>query len=335
MNFYIFPIFVIVISFLLIFLCNKNSFLMSRVGNIHQEFTGNSNTPLIGGTIIFFSMIFLNFFEFNSIFFYLTIMFLIEFLSDLKKLNSPMLRLLLQLVLIILCVYSSNIILNETRVNFLDYLLGNYLFSIIFTTFCILIIINGSNFIDGINSLAIGYFIIISLVLLLLENSGFIIPFSFPLYSIILCLIILYIFNLFNKLYLGDSGAYLLGFLFSLELINFYLQNNNVSPFFIILLLWYPAFENLFSILRKANLKKSPIVPDTNHLHQLIFLHFRRKNYPFLKANNITGISINIYNGIIMMAAITNPSHSQLQITLIIVNLFVYTFFYMRLFKYK
>ena len=77
--------------------------------------------------------------EFNLIFFYLTIMFLIGFLSDLKKLNSPMVRLLLQLVLIILCVYSSNIILNETRVTFLDYLLGNYLFFILFFLFYILV----------------------------------------------------------------------------------------------------------------------------------------------------------------------------------------------------
>ena len=335
MNYYMFLLFVICLSFFLIFLSNKNSFLSSNVGNIHQELTNNSNTPLIGGVIIFLSIAFLNFYEFNFIFIYLIAMFTIGILSDLKKLNSPILRLLLQLIIIFLCIYSSSIILTETRINFIDYLLNNYLFSIIFITFCVLIIINGTNFIDGINSLAIGYFIIISLVLLLLKNFGYTVSINFPIIFIILCLAVLYFFNLFDKLFLGDSGAYLLGFIFSLELISFYLQNNNISPFFIILLLWYPAFENLFSILRKTKFRKSPISPDTNHLHQLIFLYLRKKDYTLLKANNITGITINVYNAFIMMVALINPSHTQLQITLIIINLSVYTFFYMRLFKYK
>ena len=51
----------------------------------------------------------------------------------------------------------------------------------------------------------------------------------------------------------------------------------NVSPFYVVLLLWYPCFENLFSIIRKFSLKKSPINADNNHLHQLIFIYL--KNY--------------------------------------------------------
>ncbi|MDA9604800.1 undecaprenyl/decaprenyl-phosphate alpha-N-acetylglucosaminyl 1-phosphate transferase [Candidatus Pelagibacter sp.] len=334
MNLYLFLIFVIFLSFLFTFLCDRNSFLMNQVGDPHQEFASNTNIPLIGGTILFLSMLLLNFLELDLIFIYLSGMFFIGFLSDLKKLNSPTLRLLLQIIMVVMCVYTLNITLTETRINFLDHLLNNQLFAIFFTSFCILIIINGSNFIDGINSLVIGYYIIISLVLFLLKNEGFIISFNFLFYATATCLIILLFFNLFNKLYMGDSGAYLLGFLFSLVLIDFYLQNN-VSPFFIVLLLWYPAFECLFSILRKTNFNKSPINPDTNHLHQLIFSYFKKKNYTLLKANNITGISINIYNLIIMMISLIYPSNTQFQISLIIISLSLYTFFYMRMYKFK
>ena len=217
---------------------------------------------------------------------------------------------------------------------FLDYLLSNYLFSIFFTSFCILIIINGSNFIDGINSLVLGYYIIISVVLFLLQKNGFQVSFNFPISLLIICLSVLYFFNLFNKLYLGDSGAYLLGFIFSIELINFY-SENIISPFFIILLLWYPAFENLFSILRKTNLKKSPIKPDTNHLHQLIFTFLKSKNYSSTKANNITGISINMFNGAIILLAASDPTHTQLQIILIMLSLLMYIFIYIRLYRYR
>ena len=114
-------------------------------------------------------------------------------------------------------------------------------------------------------------------MIFILKREGFNIDFFFPITFLIPSLILLFFLNIYNKLFLGDSGSYLLGFLFSIELINFYLNNLNISPFFIILLLWYPAFENLFSILRKINFNKSPIYPDTNHLHQLIFSFFRKK----------------------------------------------------------
>tara|TARA_B100000780_G_C21126353_1_gene457163 strand:- start:3347 stop:4351 length:1005 start_codon:yes stop_codon:yes gene_type:complete len=325
----------IILSFSLIYLCKKNFFLLNQSGDKHQVFVGKISAPLIGGVIIFFLIFVFNFNNLDLFFVYIFSIFIIGLLSDLKKLNSPALRLMLQIFTILLAVYFSNIIIVNTRLNFLDQLLDNYYFAIIFTSFCILIIVNGTNFIDGVNSLVIGYYIIICLSLLFLEQKGFTLLFNYPLQLIITFLIILFFFNLFNKLYLGDAGAYLLGFLFSIELINFYLQNITISPFFIILLLWYPAFENLFSILRKMNLKRSPINPDTNHLHQLVYAYLVKKNFTQLSANNITGIAINAYNAFVVIISLMNPSYTILQIILIIVNLLVYTFLYMRLFKYR
>mgnify|MGYP001187905870 CR=1 FL=1 len=334
MNLYLFLIFVISISFFLIFLCNRNAFLTNEGRDLHQQYAGHSDVPLIGGIIIFSSIVFSSFYSLNLILWYMAGIFLIGFFSDIKKINSPVIRFLFQLLLIIACVHSTNITLTTTKIIFLDYLLNNHLFSIFFTSFCILIIVNGSNFIDGINSLTLGYYIIVSVALLLLQNDGFQVSFNFPLSLLVSCLLILYFLNLFNKLYLGDSGAYLLGFIFSIELINLYLENI-ISPFFIILLLWYPAFENLFSILRKTNLKKSPIKPDTNHLHQLIFSYLKSKNYSLTKANNITGVSMNIYNGVIILLAASNPTNTQFQIILVLFSMLLYTFLYMRLFKYR
>jgi UDP-N-acetylmuramyl pentapeptide phosphotransferase/UDP-N-acetylglucosamine-1-phosphate transferase len=325
----------IILSFSLIYLCKKNFFLLNQSGDKHQVFVGKISAPLIGGVIIFFLIFVFNFNNLDLFFVHIFSIFIIGLLSDLKKLNSPALRLMLQIFTILLAVYFSNIIIVNTRLNFLDQLLDNYYFAIIFTSFCILIIVNGTNFIDGVNSLVIGYYIIICSSLLFLEQKGFTLLFNYPLQLIITFLIILFFFNLFNKLYLGDAGAYLLGFLFSTELINFYLQNITISPFFIILLLWYPAFENLFSILRKMNLKRSPINPDTSHLHQLVYTYLVKKNFTQLSANNITGITINTYNAFVVTISLMNPSYTMLQIILIMVNLLVYTFLYMRLFKYR
>tara|TARA_B100000674_G_C37955248_1_gene969288 strand:- start:744 stop:1751 length:1008 start_codon:yes stop_codon:yes gene_type:complete len=335
MKLLIYTIFLLSFSAFLIFICRKNIILMNSNGNKHQEFVGNFQTPLIGGIIVYFSILFFNFYELNLFFIFITLIFLIGLFSDLKKLNSPNIRILIQIILTLFCVYLLKIDLSVTRINLIDFLLKNYIFALVFTSFCILIIMNGTNFIDGINSLAIGYYLLICFALLYLKSNGLNISFYFPLYFMITCLVCIFILNLFNKLFLGDAGAYLLGFIFSIELINLYLQNINISPFFIILLLWYPAFENLFSILRKINFNKSPVFPDTNHLHQLIFSFFKNKKLSQLKSNNLAGISINLYNALVIATSLTDPYNTQLQIILIILNLFVYTFFYMRLFKYR
>tara|TARA_B110001454_G_C12688439_1_gene421258 strand:+ start:509 stop:1516 length:1008 start_codon:yes stop_codon:yes gene_type:complete len=320
--------------FLLIFLCKKNNFLLDKIGDKHQEFIPVDKTPLIGGVIIFLSMIYLMKQDFNIFGIVVIVIFFIGFFSDLKKIISPSIRLVLQFIAIVICLYYSNTTLASTRILYLDYLLSHYLFSIFFTSFCILIIINGTNFMDGVNTLVVGYYIIISIILLLLENRGFQISFNFELSSIFFVLIIIFIFNLFNKLYLGDSGSYLLGFIFGLGLINFY-QSNLVSPFFIILLLWYPGFENFFSILRKSKLKKSPIEPDTNHLHQLMFYYFNKKNLSAKLSSSLVGLIINFYNLGIIYVALLNPAYTQIQLFLIFLNVTVYSYIYIRLLKFK
>ena len=107
-------------------------------------------------------------------------------------------------------------------------------------------------------------------------------------------------YNFLNKTYLGDGGSYILSLIIGYILINFQI-NENVSPYYIALFLWYPAFENLFSILRRIYSKNlRPDKPDLLHLHHLIFEYFN-KNYNF---NNkfkysITGLIINFFNLVI------------------------------------
>ena len=144
--------------------------------------------------------------------------------------------------------------------------------------------------------------------------------------------------NSLNMLYLGDSGSYLLGFIFSVFLINLYNLNPNLSPFFIILLLWYPCYETLFSMIRKKISKKSVMKPDVDHLHQLIFF-FTKKEFKLkiISANLLSANIINIYNLLIFCVAINFISNSKMQGIFIILNLIIYTVIYFKTFvlKYK
>ena len=73
-------------------------------------------------------------------------------------------------------------------------------------------------------------------------------------------------------IYLGDGGAYLIGFWIAELLVLLVARNAAVSPWFPILICSYPIFETLFSIYRRIVLRRThPGVPDVAHLHHLIY----------------------------------------------------------------
>ena len=307
----------------------KKGLFLNFNGDNHQKFISSKNIPLSGGLILIFtSYYYLNLLNFTYVFF----MFCVGFLSDVKKINSAKLRFVIQALIVLSVVYFSSIAVPQTKIIFLDQLLENNIFRIFFSIFCILIIINGFNFIDGVNTSLIGYCLIVSLSLHYLDLNGVEISKIVNFYNLIPVLMALFILNFFNKLYLGDGGAYFLGLLFALCLINTYQINNNISPYFMVCLLWYPAFENLFSILRKKSLSRSPLDPDTNHLHQIIFLYLKKNfNIKNIYLNTATGTIINTYNLICIAIATQFYSHTKTQILIITFNIIVYIYLYRKL----
>ena len=83
---------------------------------------------------------------------------------------------------------------------------------------------------------------------------------------------ILLIFNFLNQLYLGDSGVYLLSLFSGFILIDLFSQNPNISPYYIVNIIWYPAIEILFSLIRKIKSKYSPLMPDTTFSSIIFFI---------------------------------------------------------------
>lgn len=336
MNIYIFNL--AVIFFFTLALCiffSQKKLLLNFTGNNHQKFTSSSQVPLIGGLIFFFvAIFFVPYFNVVSKFAFLLIL-LVGLFSDLKFINKPKVRFFFQLIIIFFFLIIENIHLINTKIFLLDFLLQNYFFSILFTSFCFLIIINGSNFLDGINLLAIGYYLSITIIIYILRGKNLIFLDNISTINIVIVLLVLLFFNLFDRLYLGDSGSYLLGFIFSLILVNSYLQNTSISPFFIILLLWYPGFENLFTIIRRYLKKKSPAKPDTEHLHQLVYEYFKKKSLfrkKILKKNFPSFIII-FYNFIIMLLSIFFIFNSKILLLIIFFNIFLYCYLYNFLIK--
>ena len=334
MSDYYFLFFVPLLIFFFIFLSQKYSILNSFSGDAHQKFVEKDNVPLIGGIfillgfIIIFYSLYLNFLILSILIFSLGIF------SDLKIIKSPQTRFILQIISILIFIYFNNFLIFDTRIFFLNEILENKYFNYLFALFCLTILVNGSNFIDGLNTLLIGYYLVVSFFLL---KTGLIGTIGFEIeifYKWFLLLVFLYFFNFFKKIFMGDSGAYLLGLIYGFFIIKIHQNNPLVSPFFIILMLWYPCFELLFSIIRKITFNKSPLKPDNKHFHQIVFLYIRKifklKNQ---SANSLSGNLINLYNFLIIFWASQKIYDTQFQIILIILNIITYVFIYVRIFN--
>ena len=182
---------------------------------------------------------------------------------------------------------------------------------------------------DGVNTLVIGYFLIVTLAIFYIATN-FNLELNFILIKVILItLSVIFLFNFFGKLFLGDSGSYLIAFVLGYFLINFSNINEAVSPYFVACMLWYPAYENLFSIIRKIIKKNSPTGADNRHLHQLLFVFMKRKfSYSDKVLNTASGLIINLFNIVFFTYAASNFDNTKKLALLIILSTFFYNFFY-------
>ena len=302
----------------------KKKLLLNYTGDRHQSFSNQKNIPLIGGIFLILPLILINYQ--NIVYSILLILiFLLGFLSDQKILISAKKRFLLQIILVFFSVIFLDLEILTSKLILFDYFLKNHVFNIFFTAFCLLILINGSNFIDGLNGLLLSYMTFVIFILLklgLLNELS--IKYDFINYLILFTIIII-LLNLCNYLMLGDAGAYILSFFVGYLIIKCHISNPNISPYFFITLLWYPCYENLFSIIRKLKSKLSPLIPDNNHLHQLIYIRFKKIIRSQLIANNISSLIISLVNFIIILISSLNPYSSFYQIKLIIFSMFLYS----------
>jgi UDP-N-acetylmuramyl pentapeptide phosphotransferase/UDP-N-acetylglucosamine-1-phosphate transferase len=153
---------------------------------------------------------------------------------------------------------------------------------IIITIIAILGLINGINLVDGFNGLASG----ISLIILatLTATAHKIGDTSMPLVCAIIfaSLAGFYVFNYpKGKIFLGDGGAYTIGFLLAvLSILIVKNSNGKVDPFFALLTLVYPVWEVIFSFSRRLAKGKSPLQPDSEHYHQFVFKTIGKENNP-------------------------------------------------------
>ncbi len=182
-------------------------------------------------------------------------------------------RLFFTLISASLVYYFLNACLFKIDIPFVDHLLKYPLISFIFTIFAITGVTNAFNIIDGLNGLAsmVSVIILLSLSFVSYKVGDYFLT-TLQL-ALIGALIGFFLLNYpAGLIFLGDGGAYLVGFLigtFSVILVN---RHPEVSPWFPFLVCIYPVFETLFTMFRRKIIhKRSMSSPDTLHLHSIIF----------------------------------------------------------------
>ena len=218
----IFSLIFLVIS---IIFCKKFSFLEDKKKDNHKKFLNTQKNHILGTHILSKGE--------HMFFLFLLSIFLLGLISDIRLLNDPKKRFFMQFVLIYLFTYLLDINILSTRIDLIDEVLKNSLINYLFVTFCLMVLINGGNFIDGLNTLLSSYILII-LIVLALKSPERIIDYNFFI-TLIILLIVIILFNSFGLIILGDSGAYLLSIFLGIYLIDYSNLNFGISPYLIIL----------------------------------------------------------------------------------------------------
>jgi len=266
-----------------------------------------------GGIGIFFSFLILClyfslskqvvYFEYLS---FCTLFFALGLLDDLKLNIRPKFRLILMFVFLITLIIANEFYIENTGIDFLNRFLKIDIFALFFVCLCFLFIINGSNLIDGYNGLLSIHALIILINLFFVnyfnENYNLV-------FFILSGIIIVTIFIKFNfpraTIFLGDSGSYFLGAFVAISVIKTSIENPQVSPFYFCILLFYLFFEVFFSFIRKTLIeKKSPLFPDSKHLHMLLYKMLVKKNKSKFKSNYYVSVIINLIYFILIIPSI-------------------------------
>ncbi|MBA3915336.1 MAG: glycosyl transferase [Acidobacteriales bacterium] len=193
--------------------------------------------------------------------------------EDLTKRVSPRRRLLFTAVSAALGIWLVDATILRSAIPGIDYLIAFTPFAMLLTVFVVTGVANAVNIIDGFNGLAS---MCVVIMMLAIAYVAFQVGDEFVMLAALSTAGAILGFFVWNfpagLIFLGDGGAYFLGFILAELSILLFRRNVAVSPLFTLLLCAYPIFETLFSIYRKRYLRGiSPGIPDGVHLHMLIY----------------------------------------------------------------
>lgn len=353
---------ILAISFLVSLLAN---FWSVRYSHLHAHFTADSDllgiqkfhaiaVPRVGGigiilgVFIALSMRHFQNAEVGSFGLLLVVASLPAFLSglieDVTKKVGVRVRLLATVASAGLAGYFLNAWLSSVQILGIDNLILAYpVVAIVITCFAVSGVANAFNIIDGYNGLsAMVAVIILSGITYVAFQVG-----DHPIMIAALAMIgALFGFLIWNYprglIFMGDGGAYLVGFWIAELSVLLTARHPEVSKWFPLLLCFYPIFETLFTMYRRVILKRAhPGMPDASHLHQLIYMRIVRwsigsdDSRQKTQRNAMTSPYLWVLAALSVMPAVLFWRYHLLLKGFAIVFAILYTWIYWRIVRFK
>lgn len=218
--------------------------------------------------------------------------FVAGILEDITKDIGAMKRLLAAFVSAAIAFWFLGGGINRVGIDFMDDLLGLWGISLVLTVVAVGGCTHALNLIDGMNGLAgmAACLMSISIALVAYQVGD---PAIFAIALALASSIIgFFVWNFpYGRVFLGDGGAYFIGFLLAELAVLLVARNPSVSPFYAMAVLFYPIFETLFSIWRRLVKRNVPVdQPDALHLHQLVFRRLVRVTFSRDETGKVHGL---------------------------------------------
>ena len=276
-----------ILSTIFTFFIQKKFIKNNIIDKINSRSSHESTATRSGGTSIFLTLFLISFISYffkNEIFDFsflipISILFAVGLYDDLNNIDY-------KLKFIFQIITAKIIIDNGLIIDNLHGFAGIYEISRmtahLITIFIIVAIINSINFIDGIDGLAISNVILFICGFEFFANNNT--DFYYLSILILSSLVPIYYFNFKkkDKVFLGDSGSYLLGGIISLYIIYIFSDEYIIKPeydlnkiLFVFSVLTYPIVDVVRVFFIRLKNKKSPFNADKNHIHHLIGLKLK------------------------------------------------------------
>jgi len=234
-------------------------------------------TPPIGGIILFanlFLILLLDFFlqilDYNFLILFITsaIIFIISFIDD-KFILSPNKKFFfIGLTVFLFIFFNNDKLISKIFFSFYDLSIENIFLRFFITWLCIMLFLNAINLYDGINGQLALY--AISIFIFFIYNNIFL---NLSLIILIFLSFFLY-FNLKAKIFLGDNGSFLLGFIMAFIIISNNTDINYLTAEKIFLLMFLPGVDMFRLFIERLVKSKNPFIADRNHIHHLMIKKF-------------------------------------------------------------
>ena len=270
---------VFIISSLITVLVQNYFLKKNKVDEVNKRSSHTSIATRTGGVSIFLSLFIVSIYYYSqniqpfdfSLIIPTGIMFLVGVYDDFYKADFR-LKFFMQIIVAKLLIDQGFVIDNYHGlfgVNEVPWLVAQ-----VTTVFVFVVIVNAINFIDGIDGLALTECLKVFVIFELISINES--PFRVLSQILVLSGIPLYYFNFrkTTKVFLGDAGSLLLGTFVTLYVItilgtdfNFHGSVSINKTYLSIVLLAYPLFDLLRIFVIRIKHKKSPFLPDKNHLH--------------------------------------------------------------------